>query len=146
MPTRIAPVANVSSLEANGRLPTQPVRSALRRRNPLTFCSDPDPLKCYVPYNLNANGDGSAENREIRFGPSNGTEQPALFELCGYKEGRFMKRWESRIKHAVMRGAGTDGQGHARGQPESLGDALVVEREEAQNRQVIRALDGYDSA
>jgi hypothetical protein len=106
----------------------------------------PDPLKCYVPYDPNA-PHVSSETREIRFGPSSdGSDQSALFELSGYKEGRFMKRWESRIKHAVMRGAGTNGNGQVRGQPESLGDALLADREDAEGRQVIRALDGYESA
>lgn len=105
-----------------------------------------DPLKCYVPYDPNAQH-VSSENREIRLGPpSDGADQSALFELTGYKEGRFMKRWESRIKHAVMRGAGVDGRGRIQGQPESLGDALLADREDAEGRQVIRALDGYESA
>lgn len=51
-----------------------------------------------------------------------------------------MKRWESRIKNAVERQAG------ANGVPELLGDALLVERQDAEGRQVIRALDGYESA
>lgn len=45
-----------------------------------------------------------------------------------------------------MRGAGTNGNGQVRGQPESLGDALLADREDAEGRQVIRALDGYESA
>lgn len=51
-----------------------------------------------------------------------------------------MKRWESRIKDAVVRRAG------ANGIKESLGDALLVERQDAEGREAIRALDGYESA
>jgi hypothetical protein len=81
-------------------------------------------------------------NRELRLGPSSESEQefePQLFELRGYKEGRFMKRWESRIKDAVVRHAG------ANGIPESLGDALLAERQDAEGRAAAMALDGYES-
>lgn len=84
-------------------------------------------------------------NQEIRLGPrtsddANPEAATQLFELRGYKEGRFMKRWESRIKDAVVRRAG------ANGIKESLGDALLVERQDAEGREAIRALDGYESA
>jgi hypothetical protein len=50
-----------------------------------------------------------------------------------------MKRWESRIKDAVVRRAG------ANGIPESLGDALLAERQDAEGRAAAMALDGYES-
>ncbi|KAJ9105136.1 hypothetical protein QFC19_003594 [Naganishia cerealis] len=105
-----------------------------------------DPLKCYVPYDpttaSSTSDSTNAYGREIRLGP---TYQDAkgndsqLYELKGYKEGRFVKRWEGRIKDAVTRRVGSNGR------PEVLGDALLAEREDAAGRQVIRGLDGYDS-
>lgn len=103
------------------------------------------PLKCYVPYDSTKRPSDPTSvigNRELRLGPYSEVDQevePQLFELRGYKEGRFMKRWESRIKDAVVLRAG------ANGRVESLGDALLAERQDAEGRAAAMALDGYES-
>lgn len=107
----------------------------------------PDPLKCYVPHDPSAasglDDDGTTEyGREIRLGPTyqdTKGHESQLYAMKGYKEGRFMKRWEGRIKDAVVRRVG------ANGRSEVLGDALLAERQDAVGRQVTRALDGYES-
>ncbi|KAJ9124185.1 hypothetical protein QFC22_000982 [Naganishia vaughanmartiniae] len=100
------------------------------------------PVKCYAPHDPSSADDSPEYGREIRLGP---TYQDAkgqdsqLYEMKGYKEGRFMKRWEGRIKDAVIRQVG------ANGRSEILGDVLLAERQDAAGRQVTRALDGYES-
>ncbi|KAJ9106222.1 hypothetical protein QFC21_001366 [Naganishia friedmannii] len=109
------------------------------------FCASKQPLKEFYFYKLPYGWEWDSLHIDMGRGSAldNAPESfrvVILYEMKGYKEGRFMKRWEGRIKDAVMRRVG------ANGRPEVLGDALLAERQDTAGRQVTRALDGYESS